>query len=266
MTNNVALALDKLLFCRRITADISSFFRLVIASKSFSRSRVRDIPNQRSDEYLVNIGGKKKTMVLRRFSGDLDIFYEVFWKHTYAVTQLHSRQVSTVLDLGANTGMSSAYFYSCFPHAEFYCVEPDPANMELLKHNLRGLIPDHKIHLLQAAVGASDSRGDLVAARYAYNSRVAAGKADGDINVLSMDSVLSSFGLEQVSLVKMDIEGAESEALSDMGWLRNVQFIFIEFHDERTLKNGIAKLESAGFRWKICVGNKMLVYAENTIF
>ena len=264
MTNNILVAWNKLIFCWKITADIPSFFRLIRASKNFSHSRNRDLTSTETDQYLVNIAGRKKMITLRRFSGDLDIFFEVFWKHSYAVTQPDKKKIFSVLDLGANTGMSAAYFYSCFPEAEFYCVEPDPENASILKDNLGGLIPDSNLHIFLAAVGSSDTIGQLVTARYAYNSTVVEEAGKGDIKILTLPTLLSYFCLQKIDLVKMDIEGAETSVFEDAGWLRVVHFIFIEFHSEHGLKSGQTKLESAGFKWKKCIGNPMLIFAENT--
>jgi len=229
MTNNMLVAWNKLIFCWKITADTPSFFRLIQASKNFSHNRNRNLTSAETDHYLINIAGRKKMITLRRFSGDLDIFFEVFWKHSYAVTQPDKKKIFSVLDLGSNTGISAAYFYSCFPEAEFYCVEPDPENVVILKANLGSLIPDGNLHVLQAAVGSSDTIGQLVTTRYAYNSKVIAEPGKGDVKVLTLDTLLSYFSLRKIDLVKMDIEGAESSVLEDAGWLRNIHFIFITY-------------------------------------
>jgi FkbM family methyltransferase len=264
MTNSILVAWNKLIFCWKITADTPSFFRLIRASKNFSINRDRDFASVEADQYLVNIASRKKLITLRRFSGDLDIFFEIFWKHCYAVTQPDEKRISSVLDLGANTGMSAAYFYSCFPEAEFYCVEPDPENAAILKANLSGLIPDANLHILEAAVGSSDTAGQLVTARYAYNSTVIAEPGKGGVKVVTMSTLLFYFDLQKIDLVKIDIEGAETSVFEDAEWLGNIHFIFIEFHSEQGLKSGLAKLESAGFKWKNCIGNSMLIFAENT--
>jgi len=263
MTNSILVAWNKLIFCWKITADSPSLLRLIRSSKNFSHNRDRDLTSADTDQYLINIAGQKKMITLRRYSGDLDIFFEVFWKHCYVVTQPDKKKISSVLDLGANTGMSAAYFYSCFPEAEFYCLEPDPENVVILKANLGGLVPDDHLHILQAAVGSSDTAGQLVTSRYAYNSTVLAETGNGDVKVISMTSLLSYFKLQKIDLIKMDIEGAETSVFEDSGWLRNVHFIFIEFHSEPGLKSGQAKLESTGFKWKKCIGNPMLIFAEN---
>jgi FkbM family methyltransferase len=265
MINSIALAWDKLLFCRRITADANSFLKLLLASKRFSGSRNHIVPADKADNYQMKISGKNIAFTLRRFAGDLDMFYEIFWKRVYSSSHLKNKPVYTVLDLGANIGMATAYFYSCFPGATYYCVEPDPGNMEIMKKNLAGLVPPGKIHFLQAAIGKADSKGDLITARYAYNSRVVPGRENGTIDVRSMSSVFSHFHLYQADLVKMDIEGAESDAFSETRWLEQVKHIFIECHTEELRKRISYKLEEKGFRWKTIPGNDMLVFAERII-
>ena len=266
MTGSIAVAWDKLIFCWRICADPSSFFRLVSASKIFSLNRNRAMDVEVKDSYHMQIAGKKAEITLRRFAGDIDIFFEVFWKLAYSDSRLNKKTISTVLDLGANIGMTTAYFYSCFPESAFYCVEPDPDSMVLMKNNLAQVVPEEKIQFLRAAAGAADSRGEMVTARYAYNRSVRPNPAKGEVKILTIASILSHFNLQYIDLLKMDIEGAESDVFQDAGWLAMVHFIFIEFHSEEGLKNGIARLEERGFSWKKCKGNDMLIFAENTIF
>ncbi len=265
MINSIALAWDKLLFCHRITADTNSFLKLLRASKIFSGSRNRIASVDKDDCYQMKISGKKIEFTLRRFSGDLDMFYEVFWKKGYSSSHLKGKPVFTVLDLGANIGMATAYFYSCFQGATFYCVEPDPGNLELMKKNLAALVPPGKIHFLQAAIGDADSKGDLITDRYAYNSKVISGRENGAIDVRTMSSVFSYFHLQQVDLVKMDIEGAESQAFSETRWLEEVKHIFIECHTTELRKRITEILEERGFSWKTFPGNDMLVFAERII-
>ena len=89
---------------------------------------------------------------------------------------------------------------------------------------------------------------------------------DGSIMVLSMNSILNHFDLEKVDLVKMDIEGAESLALTDDHWLKRVRAIFIEFHSSSGLDDGLKILCQNKFQCRIVENNPMLVFAENTIF
>lgn len=213
----------------------------------------------------MNFGNDEHEIILRRYTGDLDIFFEVFWKETYHLPANYPTSINSILDLGANTGLSAAYFYRHFPLAGIYCVEPDQKNMSVLKLNVEDLIPKDNIHLLQAAVGRADGEAELVHSRYAYNQRVDE-RTNGTVTVLSMNSILSHFNLEKVDLVKMDIEGAESLVLTDDRWLKRVRAIFIEFHSASGLNNGLKILSENKFRCRTIENNPMLVFAENTIF
>jgi FkbM family methyltransferase len=168
-----------------------------------------------------------------------------------------------VLDLGANTGISTAYFYTCFPDAKFYCVEPLADHIRLLETNLSGLIPIDNLQWLQAAIGNKDGSGTFVESRYTYNTKVKEDK-DGSVMVISMPSVFSYFALEEVDLVKMDIEGAEVGALLEPEWLKNVRFIFIEFHSDQGLIEGSKILAACGFTLEPVEANSMLIFGVNT--
>jgi FkbM family methyltransferase len=234
MRGRLSRAVDKLIFCLGITADLISFCKLMIGHKLFSQSRRLPKPEV-EDTYHLMLSGEDHKFCLRRFAGDLDIFFEVFWNRTYRLPVGHIQQpILSVLDLGANTGISTAYFYTCFPDAKFYCVEPLADHIRLLETNLSGLIPIDNLQWLQAAIGSKDGSGALIESRYTYNTKVKE-DTDGSLKVISMPSVFSFFSLEEVDLVKMDIEGAEAVVFADPScqqWLPKTEAIAIELHDD----------------------------------
>jgi len=75
-------------------------------------------------------------LLLRANSGsDAFIQGEVF-HHRYYEIPLASPP-ETILDLGANTGMTAVYFGRAYPAARLACVEPVPDNLRVLARNLR---------------------------------------------------------------------------------------------------------------------------------
>ncbi len=44
--------------------------------------------------------------------------------------------VHTIIDCGANIGITALYFAARYPNARIYSVEPDPSNFAILKQNV----------------------------------------------------------------------------------------------------------------------------------
>ncbi|MBC6490132.1 FkbM family methyltransferase [Flavihumibacter stibioxidans] len=220
--------LDKLFFCAKISAGIPSFFSLLYRTKMYSHNRNSDtVDKSLSATYLLNLPAGPADIVLRNYSGDIDMFYEVFWRRNYALP-VDIGKVVNIVDLGSNIGMTIQWWAGLFPAAAILGVEPDPANFELLQqntHNLPGCTP------VWAAIGNSDGNASIRRSRYAYNS-VVDDRGEIKVNQISMPTLMAQYRLSSIDLLKIDIEGSEKFLLdSDTSWLFEVKYIVAEIHE-----------------------------------
>jgi FkbM family methyltransferase len=162
-----------------------------------------------------------------------------------------------ILDCGSNIGMSILYFKRVYPAARIIGFEPDPAILPYLTENIeRNKVSD--VQIVQAAV--SGKEGTLTFYSDAkYGSALAdhmpnppAGWARYDVKTLPLKEYLS----EPVDFLKMNIEGAEWDALAACdGLLRNVRELIIEYHHlpglPRTLHKILDLLDRQGFEYLI---------------
>ena len=158
----------------------------------------------------------------------------------------------TVLDLGANAGMATAYLHAFYPDAEFVCVEPDPRNVPLLERTLaaNGI----RATVVPAAVAAA--AGEM-ALRFGDNPTCSALESSplhdltGGVRVklTTVPDLMSSAGWERIDLLKVDIEGTEAELLArDNGWLERVGVIVMEIHPNTSEAEIGGFLTPFGFR------------------
>src|SRR3954454_24524186 len=68
---------------------------------------------------------------------DMLVAKEIFLDRDYRVPA--GRKVSTIADLGANTGTAIRFFAALYPSARIVAVEPDPGTAARLRANVRGL-------------------------------------------------------------------------------------------------------------------------------
>ncbi len=71
---------------------------------------------------------------LRLASTDAEVYGQVLMNKEYA--PIADRFVKTIVDCGANVGLTSAYLLSQLPDAQVVAIEPFPANAEICRRNL----------------------------------------------------------------------------------------------------------------------------------
>lgn len=115
-------------------------------------------------------------------------------------------------DLGAYNGDTAAEFMSAcnnnFRH--IYAFEPNPRNFRKLSKNIltNNIIKDEKITLFNAAAGRENGTVKISAGEGRMSRENGSGKTV-EIPVLAVDNAVG----ERVSLLKLDVEGGEREAL-----------------------------------------------------
>ena len=84
------------------------------------------------------------------------------------------------------------------------------------------------------------------------------------VRMLSVDSILEHFELDEVDYVKMDVEGTERDVLREGGrWPGRVRSIKVEVHEPATVDEVAADLTRLGFscerddeHWACVVGRR----------
>jgi len=180
--------------------------------------------------YPAPIGGVR--LHLRANNGaDAFVHSEVF-EHQYYRLPLRFAP-ATILDLGANIGLSAIYFARCYPKSRIACVEPVPENLKFLIRNLR----DNAV-AADVIAAAIDARDGVVAiehgaADYGYKIAAAPSGVSFEVASVSIPSILGRLGWARIGLLKIDIEGHENVLLSEAcEWLADVDALCVEYHHE----------------------------------
>jgi len=117
-----------------------------------------------------------------------------------------------VVDAGGGFGDTALHFAQ--HAAKVFCFECIPANIVILQQNL-ALNPDlgAKIALVQKALW-SRSGEKLVFEENGPGSRVASGELGVEVETETIDDFVEANSVGRVDFIKMDIEGAEPDALA----------------------------------------------------
>jgi FkbM family methyltransferase len=196
---------------------------------------------RRKDSPSIGLGklklkGYPYPFFFRHGASDVRVIRQIFLKEQYGELQ-GEKNVSRIIDCGANIGCSAVYFLSKYPDAELIAIEPDEDNCRLLRKNLEPF--GERARVLQAAVWSSDQRlridrgqfGD--GKEWSYQVRVCRADEQADVSALGLETVINKFNWEQVDLLKIDVEGAERELFASgyVPWLSRTRNLAIELHD-----------------------------------
>lgn len=136
----------------------------------------------------------------------------------------------TACDVGANIGYLTLWFSNKVgPTGRVYSFEPDPNNFQELVRNIRNNRISH-CYPICSAVGSHDG---AVPFSYGVNGGVGNLDNESNCNVTSLDSFVKRHGITGLNLIKIDVEGYESEVLRGMTTiLGNVKkpILYIEVH------------------------------------
>jgi len=102
--------------------------------------------------------------------------------------------------------------------AKVIAVEPEPVNAECFRRNFRKEIEEGRVILVQKGVWSSETTLELSVAKEnsGMNSFVidqGAGTSKVGVPLTKIDTLVRQLGLPRVDFIKLDIEGAEREAL-----------------------------------------------------
>ena len=152
-------------------------------------------------------------------------YTEIFENEIY---RFHASQIKhTIIDCGANIGLSVLFFSHNYPDHKIIAFEPDEHVFPLLQQNVRnyGL---HNVQLIQSAVWDTEEvqqfytdhgMGGRIGTAYKTNR-------PSKVSAVRLRNLLN----EDVDFLKLDIEGAEYRVLSDCSeLLEKVNHLFFEY-------------------------------------
>jgi FkbM family methyltransferase len=199
-------------------------------------------------QFRVRLSGSCEPFVLRSVhstyplwcrpgTSDANVFYQIFILREYSCLDDVS-EPAFAIDCGANVGYSSAYLLSRFKDLRIVAIEPDPGNAEMLERNLRPF--GNRASIVRSAVW-SHPTGLLIdrsadGGEWAVRVRECYAEEQPCILATTVAALLEASGASSISILKMDVEGAEAVIFrdADLDWLDRTDNIVIELHGEES--------------------------------
>jgi FkbM family methyltransferase len=171
----------------------------------------------------------KHPLFVRLRTSDAELFRSVFLDREYHCPVAFSPR--TIVDVGANCGMTSVFYANLYPDATIIAVEPESSNFAALVKNTRdypNIIP------VQAALWCGDGQVEVFPGwpltenwgKWGFRVRNGIG-----CRALTLTTLMREYGIDTVDILKIDVEGAEREIFSSCDWVDRVKFLAIELHD-----------------------------------
>ena len=209
----------------------------ILNDKNIKLDLKKDIVNLKS---ILNSKNCKVTIHNGLSNGDI---YHVFVKNEYNVLNVKNK---IVLDIGANIGDSSIYF-SLNGAKNVIGLEPFPMNQKIALMNIEKNNLKEKCKIVLAGCGKPQNIQLESNFKSDVDSVLENQKSGKRISIYSLEQLVKKFKIPNNSILKIDCEGCEYEAiLNSPQWvLRKFDQILIEYHNGYL--NLKKKLEESGF-------------------
>jgi FkbM family methyltransferase len=184
-------------------------------------------------EIRISTNDGIRTVSLRANGSDIFTFYEIFLKQVYR-RALPLRDGATVVDLGANIGMTALWLATQAKGVRVVAVEPEDSNIDLLRRN----VSEDDVVVVHAAIAAQPGKvrlqigspsGHRIGSLTPTQSQV----ASQEVDALDPDELVGRYALENIDVLKVDIEGAEADIFcTSWALVDRAQIVLMEVHDD----------------------------------
>ncbi len=201
--------------------------------------------------FPIHLGATK--ILVKPRSSDLFTIYEIYTDRGYLPKITHTLgEIRTVVDFGANIGVFSIWAADLYKPKIIYAVEMEPVPYGRLLENIALNQMQDTICPIQAAIYCSS--GPVWARKVPGSEfyRLMPGRRSHHVQALSFADFFKTTGLEQVDMLKVDIEGAEKYLLTPENarlFKERVRYVVLETHtlNEFRAEHGVAYFQQLGF-------------------
>lgn len=193
---------------------------------------------------------------IKKDSSDSRVFEQIILNEEYktVLDEIKKRniKVETILDLGANIGLSSIYLFAHLSPSKIIALEPSNSTCNRLERNVEHIA---SIKCIQKGIWSKNTflKPDLSfrdGEDWSFRLVEDNEKSEDGIEVTTINQLCKDENIRVLDLVKMDIEGGEAEVFQngELDWLDKTNIIALEIHDEFECRTDIErKLVEHGF-------------------
>lgn len=171
-----------------------------------------------------------------RHTADQSIWNEIFVYHEYrSVYDIVAYAKNPIIDIGAHVGYFTLLCRGLNDTAPIYAIEPSPENNDLLEQHIRENKLTNITQIRSALFALSGSQHLSLDPDGVWNKIVEKnGPTTVSVPTITLQDVCAQYGIEKISLLKLDIEWSEYKILMHMPstmW-SCIEHIFLEYHTD----------------------------------
>ncbi len=167
-------------------------------------------------------------------SGLIGTLLEIWYENVYRIGEFYSpRKGDVIVDVGAHVGLFSIFLARMQAGCRIVSIEASTENFECLQQNTRSIanITAHNLALGSEPgwIKTTSDTGRSIDTRIVRLDH----EEPGSTRILPVNELAGVVGSRQISLMKMDIEGAETEIFEniDDGMIASIEKLCMEYHD-----------------------------------
>jgi len=205
--------------------------------------------------YSLILQNGKKLYCRDQNHSDYSVFNQMFNLEEYSTVSsvlnlnkdLNSKE-SVLIDAGANVGFATIYLSQKKAFDKIFCIEPAKSNFEILRKNISSLNNSSNVMLLENALAARENESFQIENNFRDGkdwSITTTQSKNGEVKGITINEIIKEFDLQEITLLKIDIEGAERfifEESANLVFLERTKIIVIEIHDEFNIRKDIYKI------------------------
>lgn len=205
--------------------------------------------------YIFILQNNQKIYCRDQNHSDYSVFDQIFNKEEYSdvssVLNLNKEfdsKESVLIDAGANVGFATIYLSQKRIFDKIFCIEPSKSNFEILKKNISSLDTTINVTLLENALSARENQSFHLKNDFRDGqdwSITTIQRESGEVKGITINEIINKYDLEGITLLKIDIEGAERFIFDEsvnLDYLDKIKIIVIEIHDEFDIREDIYKV------------------------
>jgi FkbM family methyltransferase len=203
--------------------------------------------------FKYSINDKPYTISLRKNSSDSSVFLQILIYNGYKIITEFFRMnkiiPETIVDAGANIGLTSVLLKAYFPNAAIIALEPLDSNFERLNNIIKTNNLENITILKKGLWGRSTYLSPDTSFRdgqeWSFRLIETSDDTKSSFEVVSIPDIINQFNIEVIDFLKIDIEGGEVSVFnseSNLDWLKKVKVLAIEIHDEFDCRSDIENI------------------------
>ncbi len=228
----------------------AKYTELDLFEQKLSQNNLIKAYSKEKNVYNVELFDGKRLFLRDYNYSDYEVFEQIFNFKEYEIfvnlfnlnNEFSNKKI--IIDAGANVGYTTLFFADKFSDFSIFSIEPSQDNFELCVKNTSY----KNIKLYNRALSEKANMRYTIERDFRDKKDWSITTKEDDLGVvlgISVKEIIDENKLDYISLLKIDIEGAERfifKEENDLSYLSITQIIAIEIHDEFNVRKSIENL------------------------